>query len=119
MPFDDTMRQYRKPNAPVLNDEGPYWFLAVCTIMLIAGFGPLVIMLFFLLVAVWRPIEEGIDLMFSPSFSEAGEQLTLGGRLTHGWLWSDNPALGAIDRELDQFDELKRFQKATEKAGGR
>lgn len=36
-----------------------------------------------------------------PVLSEAGEHLSVLGRLTYGWLWSDNEMYARTDAELE------------------
>lgn len=45
-------------------------------------------------------IHKWLNYLGCPQESDAGHKLGILGRLTHGWLWSDDPALGELDEEL-------------------
>jgi hypothetical protein len=101
MPFDHTVQWHRREvPSYIQNDVEPYWLLATWALMLIFGFSPFTIMLTFLLVASWQPIEELTDLIRGPAYSEGGARLTLMGRLTHPWLWTDAPRV--VQAEIEQ-----------------
>ena len=47
------------------------------------------------------------DKLNLPRKSATGQVLGIGGRLTFGWLWTDDPKYGELDEELDQAQRNK------------